>query len=68
MKYNKTYIITETSIVNVLSKIDEIISHLSKYGDKYEYKLKIVKNNNKWKANININNEKKKTKGVKIFS
>lgn len=56
---NKTYTIKNKTIKEVLDYIDNSIRILSKYNEKYKYKLEIKKNKNKlWDVDILVTNEK----------
>jgi hypothetical protein len=66
MTLNKDYIIYNKPIKELLNDLDIIIINLSKFGDKYKYRININKNSNGlWNAEINVNNEKSKIKAVK---
>jgi hypothetical protein len=66
MTLNKDYIIYNKTIKELLNDLDIIIINLSKFGDKYKYRININKNSNGlWNAEINVNNEKSKIKAVK---
>lgn len=65
MTLNKDYIIYNKTIKELLNDLDIIIINLSKFGDKYKYKINISKNRNGlWDAEINVNNEKSKIKAA----
>ena len=65
MGLNKTYIIKDKSIKDLLDSLNSIIINLSKLKNEYEHRIIINKNLNElWDAEINITNEKSKIKTV----
>lgn len=65
MGLNKTYIIKDKSIKDLLDNLNSIIINLSKLKNEYEHRIIINKNLNElWDAEINITNEKSKIKTV----
>jgi len=65
MTLNKDYVIYNKPIKELLNDLDIIIINLSKFGDKYRYRINISKNKSGlWDAEINVNNEKSKIKAA----
>ena len=65
MGLNKTYIIKDKSIKDLLDSLNSIIINLSKLKNEYEHRITINKNLTElWDAEINITNEKSKIKTV----
>jgi hypothetical protein len=58
---NNKYVITEKNIKNVLDKIDNFISNMSKFTkdhSRYGYSIDISLKDNLWVCEINIKHEK----------
>lgn len=66
MKLNNTYILTEKSIDDILTSLEEFVTTMvafSKHHNNYKYDIKIIKASVNWNATITVTNEKRITTG-----
>lgn len=62
----KTYTISNKSIKDLLNQLDNAITMISKYKNKYEYNINIKRNSiGLWDAEIYVSNEKSEIKTIK---